>query len=61
MMPNLSFATQLVPLRKISEAAKTMDENEMAIAGTDIRLTTRKGWVWNCAIGAIPQGRDEVL
>lgn len=26
MMPNLAFATQLVPLRKISEAAKTMDE-----------------------------------
>ena len=24
-------------------------------------ITTRKGWVWNCAIGAIPQGRDEVL
>lgn len=25
------------------------------------KITTRKGWVWNCAIGAIPQGRDEVL
>lgn len=25
MMPNLAFVTQLVPLRKISEVAKTMD------------------------------------
>ena len=24
--PNLAFATQLVPLRQISEAGKTMDE-----------------------------------
>ena len=61
MMPNLAFATQLVPLRKISEAAKTMDEKWNGYSWYRIRLTTRKGWVWNCAIGAIPQGRDEVL
>ena len=41
-MPNLAFATQLVPLRKISEAAKTMDENIMAIS--DARLDYNMIW-----------------
>lgn len=59
-MPNLAFAGQLTPLRKISEAAKTMDGNVM-LKMMPYKVTTRNGWVWNCAVGAVPQGRDEVI
>lgn len=43
MMPNLAFAGQLVPLRKISEAAKTMDGNVTAI--NDAIQGYNKKWV----------------